>query len=107
MKTTLIDLLNVSKSIPNTGWTVQDAVSKLFEEGGELSEAAMIKSGRLPHKTLVEDGDFEETADVLICALDVLAKLNLNMTSDEISDKLNEILIKKIKKWEKVQGRFL
>jgi NTP pyrophosphatase (non-canonical NTP hydrolase) len=104
MEKELIDILDFGKTVTPDTWSVQDAVAKLFEEGGELSEAAMTKSGRLKHKIFKPDNDFEETADVLLCALDILGKLNEHMTSAEILEKLRLMLIKKSQKWRNVQA---
>jgi NTP pyrophosphatase (non-canonical NTP hydrolase) len=105
MKKQLEDIIDFGKAIPLSKWSVQDAVSKLFEEGGELSEAAMIKCGRLPHKKPTEGGDFEETADVILWALDVLLRLNPEMPTKVILNKLSKTLKHKTDKWKMVREK--
>lgn len=99
----LINIVNFGKTIPLERWSVQDATTKLFEEGGELVEAAQIKVGKLPHKEYKIEHEFEESADTILCTLDILQKLNPNMSAEDILDKLLTWLIKKSNKWQNVQ----
>ena len=99
-----IDIINFGKTVDNDVWNTSDAVAKLFEEGGELSQAAMVKSGKLPHKIYKPDNDVEETADVILCALDILGKCNPNVPAEELLEKLRLMLIKKSAKWKGIQA---
>lgn len=100
----LTDIINYGKTVPQEKWSTSDAVAKLFEEGGELSTAAQIKAGRLPHKEFKPDNDFEESADVILCTLDILCKCNPDMPTEEILENLRLMLIKKSSKWQRVQA---
>lgn len=99
----LTDIVNFGKTVPLERWSVQDATTKLFEEGGELVEAAQIKVGKLPHKEYKEEHEFEESADTILCTLDILQKLNPNMPAEDMLDRLRVWLIKKSSKWQNVQ----
>lgn len=88
-------------SIDIEHWTASEVICKLFEEGGELSTATMIETGKMPHKKLDNpDEVFEEVADVIICALDAATKVyHEKLSGDEIKAKVIAALERKSDKW--------
>lgn len=74
---------------------------KLVEEVGELSEAFNHHKGNLPNKTMKEPLE-GEIADVIICALSVLSRVNSNLSPSESVDLLLKYLTIKTAKWESV-----
>lgn len=93
--------VDVGRKVNDSIWTVTDGVSKLFEEGGELSAAIQTKLGKLDKP--YESGDeFDECADVLMCAVDVISRANRDLSKDEIIEGIIKSLNKKTKKWNKI-----
>lgn len=81
-------------------WTQSDLIAKLFEEGGEFSEACMIKNGKLStKKPKTEVDDFLEAADMIICILDLLKKNNPELSKGETIYILGLALETKTTKW--------
>lgn len=81
-------------------WTASEVLCKLFEEGGELSTAMLIETGKMPHKQLKQpDEVYEEAADVIICVLDALAKIYPDQEDNITINKLLNWLYTKMKKW--------
>lgn len=76
-------------------------VVKLMEEVGEFAEAFNHSKGNLPHKTMKENIE-GEAADVIICALSVLARVYKDKSPNEIIDILTLQLKLKSDKWLKV-----
>jgi NTP pyrophosphatase (non-canonical NTP hydrolase) len=74
---------------------------KLFEEGGELSEAINYSLGNLPHKTMKEPLA-GEVADVINVALTILVKAYQKSSKEELFTMLLMQLNKKSDKWESV-----
>lgn len=60
---------------------------KAGEEQGEFATAVLVETGAITHKTLKEPA-FGEAADVLLCHIASLAKLNPDMTAEEIAEEL-------------------
>lgn len=75
------------------------------EEQGELATAVLITTGEITHKKL-DEAVSGEVADVIICALDVLAETNLELTPDEIIALLTSELQRKSSKWASVLARY-
>ena len=73
------------------------------EEMGELAEAVLSSSGAhaCAYKGSTRDDVVKEAADVIQCAISVVAKLYENEGSPE--DKFREIFADKLAKWEKKQ----
>lgn len=88
------------------GWTISDGLAKLNEETGELSEAALIKTGKLTSKGPFKYGsDFEEAADSIICIVDTIARLNPNLDPLFVYSELLAAIDKKSQIWvNKVKG---
>jgi hypothetical protein len=74
---------------------------KAAEEMGELAEAVNHLQGFLPHKKMKEPIE-GEVADVINCVITVLIKAYPNKSAHEIYDMLEQQLIIKADKWEKV-----
>lgn len=106
MRKIINEIIQISRSVNNEIWSPSDRIAKLFEEGGELSEAVQIKNGKLKHKERKEDNDFEECADVIQCALDALCSVNLDMSETEIVDKLIYFIKMKNIKWKNAIDKF-
>ena len=98
----LIEIVNTSKQseFPEH-WTASDLIAKLFEEGGEFSEACMIKLGKLSTKTAETPiDDFYEAADMIICILDLLIKINPELSKGVAIKGLTFALEQKTEKWK-------
>jgi NTP pyrophosphatase (non-canonical NTP hydrolase) len=108
----VLKIVRIGQKVDPIAWTQQDILSKLFEEGGEFSRAIQIKIGKI-NREQPDYEDFDECADVIICAVDALARANglHNMLNDENNcidqqtnlfiKKLAEALSRKSAKWEK------
>lgn len=79
-------------------------LAKLFEEGGELAEATLIDAGFCQHKADLTEKAMGECADVLICTLGIMAKLNQhqNLTTTQLIDLFRVQLNKKFAKYENI-----
>lgn len=93
-------IVNTGRIVDPAKWSVSDALAKLLEEAGELSEAAQHKMGRID-KGLPEGAEFEECADTIMCAIDVLSQSNLDMSLEDLIHKLSMSIINKIPKWNR------
>jgi len=78
-------------------------VSQLFQEGGELAEAASITEGHIRHKTLSEPL-VGEVADVCQVAISILVRATPDLSSEERMDLFLKHFERKNKKWENVQA---
>jgi hypothetical protein len=74
---------------------------KLMEEVGELAEAVNHLEGYLPHKKMKESIE-GEVADVINCVITVLVHAYPQKSHDEIYAMLEQQLVLKADKWEKV-----
>lgn len=92
------NIIDIGRTVDPEKWTIQDAISKLFEEGGEFSCAIQTKIGKLK-KDYEEGDDFLECADVIMCAIDTLSQANLDMDRDLLLNKLYDSIANKSKKW--------
>jgi hypothetical protein len=75
-----------------------DKALKMMEEVGEFSEIALFHLGHNQHKTFKED-IFGEAADVMLCVLDTLGALHMELSPTELQDRLLDALITKHAKW--------
>ena len=75
--------------------------AKMVEESGEFAEALLHKLGHLPHKTMKEPIE-GEVADIIICALDTLRSVYMDMSREEFENMLQNQLDLKSKKWESI-----
>ena len=75
------------------------------EEQGELATAVLITTGEIAHKKL-DEPVAGEVADVIICALDVLAETHLELSPDEIIALLTQELKRKSAKWASILERY-
>ena len=67
----IIDLIKWASN-RNCDWNIYDAVLKADEEFGELSEAVLVSTGRIKHKTLTEKST-GEIADNINQLIDVVS----------------------------------
>lgn len=74
-----------------------ETVAKLFEEGGELSEAVLsaTKTKANEYKHLGKDDVLEESVDVIICAASIYLKANGSL------DGMNDYIENKLAKWNR------
>jgi NTP pyrophosphatase (non-canonical NTP hydrolase) len=91
----IIALSNINKVHP----LVRHA--KLVEESGEFAEALLHKLGHLPHKTMKEPIE-GEVADIIICALDTLRSVYMDLTPEDFVKMLQKQLDTKAEKWENI-----
>ena len=109
-KESIYEIIKASKEITplaeQDGWTISDVIVKLNEETGEFAEASLIKQGKITSKGSFEyEADYEEAADVIICVVDALTRLNPETNQAFIYTKLLKHLDQKRAKWvNKVKG---
>lgn len=92
-------IIKTSRNIEDVSWSIPDVLAKSIEELGEFSEAVQVERG-LINKECPSNEEFREAADVMICMIDILCKLNPHMTEDDIYNELNAAITKKTNKWE-------
>lgn len=99
-------ILDVGVKVDPEAWTLSDIISKIFEEGGEFSRATQIKAGKID-RDQPENEDYDECADLIITAVDCLARGNGLYEHDCPTSrsifllKLAAAIDKKCVKWEK------
>lgn len=86
--------LETTKEIKNDR-TMQDILTHLMTEVGELAQEIQIAEGK-SYKKHGADGVVGEAIDVIACAIDIISQYDSNL--DE--DMLTYILIKKLQKWK-------
>jgi hypothetical protein len=92
-------IIHTGRLVDPQKWTVQDAICKLGEESGELSAAIQTKVGKLD-KPYNENDDFDETADVIMCAVDALSQANLDVPHQLLIAGIIDAIHRKLPKWE-------
>lgn len=97
---TLEGLVTLARSKYNTMPTLAKSL-KLMEEVGEMSEAILITNGTLKHKKLAEPV-INETADVVICLMDILSDNYPDHPPEELVNALMVAVATKSLKWDKV-----
>ena len=73
--------------------------TKLFEEGGELSEVVLKMTGHLRHKDKEFEPVMEEAADVINVTLGILAVVFPEKSPEELGEELLTALNKKANKY--------
>lgn len=86
---------DIEKAEP--AWIVQDTLAKCTEELGELSEATMVKLGKIEKDK--ETSVIAEVADTMVTNLDVLARMYPDKTPDELHTLLNWHIERASLKW--------
>lgn len=95
-----IQEINPRRSMPNMGRRIQ----KLFEEGGELSEAHLEVTSEENYKEKTIDDILEEAVDAMIVAIDIgLTKPDAlkHLTDLQMRVRFREMFEKKMAKWSK------
>lgn len=92
---------SVSLSRNMVSWDLGAKFMKLQEEMGEYAEAALYEAGYNQHKAKPDEDTFGEAADIVLCVLDTLSRLHMDMSGEQLSDALDAALLKKYTKWEK------
>jgi NTP pyrophosphatase (non-canonical NTP hydrolase) len=94
MKTIVTEVFTASEQV-NDGRTLQDVLTHMITEVGELAQEIQIdtgKSNRLPSA----DGVVGEAIDVVACALDVIHLQSPSLTEED----LVAIMQLKLQKWK-------
>lgn len=79
-------------------WPVSARHNKACEELGELGTCVLVEQGFIKHKTLKESS-IAESADTIICVLDVLFASHPEMSKDDLIRSLANEMWLKSKKW--------
>jgi NTP pyrophosphatase (non-canonical NTP hydrolase) len=96
MTTTIIkEVFKASDDVKNDR-TLQDVLTHLMTEVGELALEIQIQEGK-SYKTCGEDGVIGEAIDVIVCALDIIKLNNPNIREDY---DIYKIVDAKLKKWK-------
>lgn len=93
-------IIDTGRTVDPTKWVVSDAVAKLFEEGGEFSQAIQTKVGKLK-KDLPKNAHFDECADVIMCTLDTLSQACPELSPAELISRIIEYIHIKVPIWQK------
>lgn len=97
----MVEIINTGRIVDPVKWTPAQAVAKLFEEGGELSEAVQVVKGDLiKDKGITAEDIFLEGADVIMCAVDVVSQMNLDLSPEEIIERLMAATMTKLPGWK-------
>lgn len=100
LETLLADLVALTRvdtsALPTFGKT-----TKLGEEVGELCEAVLFSQGYLQHKTSVGTV-LEESADVVLLVMDVLASCYPDHSPARIAADLKDMISMKAEKWQSI-----
>jgi len=94
MTTLVKDTLNTCSQIENDR-TLQDVLTHLMTEVGELAQEIQIAEGK-SYKEHGEDGVVGEAVDVINCVLDIIYQYD-SMITEEALRNLNA---EKLKKWK-------
>lgn len=96
------NIIKLGRTVDPNKWLPSDVIAKLAEETGELARAVQIKNGKLPTKTQPDGEEIEECADVINCAIDAISQVNLDLSDEELLNRLMIAMINKTKKWKSV-----
>lgn len=98
----MAEIINIGRIVDPVKWTPANAVAKLFEEGGELSEAVQVVNGDLvkDNKNITAEDVFLEGADVIMCTVDVVSQMNLDLSPDEVIERLMAATMTKLPGWK-------
>jgi hypothetical protein len=94
MTTLIDDILYVAKQI-ETSRTLSDIMQHTTTELGELQMEVIIAEGK-SYKQPGKDGVIGEAIDLIICAVDLIHKMDPNITEQQ----LQSIADRKLLKWE-------
>lgn len=83
---------------------ISDRTTKLGEEFGELCEAVLVHTGKLPHKKVKEPPE-GEIVDVSMIGIDILFRLYPDATPEKLYEVYLEWMNTKLDKWEKQLGK--
>jgi NTP pyrophosphatase (non-canonical NTP hydrolase) len=86
--------LTTTKEVKNKR-TIQDILTHLMTEVGELAQEIQIAEGK-SYKEHGKDGVIGEAIDVIACAIDVISKYDPEINEND----LITILTKKLQKWK-------
>jgi hypothetical protein len=98
MKNILTNIARLGNLDPKCDYSL---VLKLMEEVGEFSECFNHLKGNLPHKTMKEKIE-GEAADVIICAIAVIARVYPDLSPDSAIKLIMSQLALKSEKWNNV-----
>lgn len=86
--------LDTTKEVTNYR-TMQDILTHLMTEVGELAQEIQIAEGK-SYKECGADGVVGEAIDVIACAIDIISQSDPSLTEHDLSI----ILSKKLEKWK-------
>ena len=98
MKNILSNIARLGNLDPKCDYSL---MLKLMEEVGEFSECFNHLKGNLPHKTMKEKIE-GEAADVIICAIAVIARVYPDLNPDSVIKLIMSQLALKSEKWNNV-----
>lgn len=99
---TITETMNKSVSLSRNmvSWDLMAKWMKMNEELGEFAETALYEQGFNQHKPRPKEDSFGESADLILCIVDVLSLLHKDMTPREIIAWIGKAMDTKYKKWE-------
>lgn len=107
-RTNITDLLvqaaHHTRDVPShTIKTISDKAVKLGEEVGEFNQAVLFEQGKLPHKNITESAA-GEGADIMLCIIDVLAKLYPHESPEGLMRIMENEIARKLIKWKELKA---
>lgn len=103
----IYEAIRASRRIaPISGKDINFTIAKSVEELGEFSTAVLVEQGFITNKVNEHDAVFNESADVILCIVDILAKLYPNKAASEIYVSLLGAIDRKCEKWEQTVDEY-
>ena len=93
----LVGLVRAFSSQIRNERSVHFILGSTMSELGELAEEVNIEFSNSSYKKPGKDGVVGEAIDTIICLLDLIYKVNPNLSEEELC----EIALKKLNKWKK------
>lgn len=93
----LLQIMRTARITNADRWPILASLAKLTEEVGETSEATLVELGFM--RKDLKEGITGEAADVIICLLDILARVRSYQSPEELLTELDAELHRKSLKW--------
>lgn len=100
LATLLTDVVRKTRE-DNAALSLFGKTTKLGEENGELCEAVLVATGEIVKPNKVTSV-MEETADVILMAVDICASVYPTLNNQELVEELTRMIEHKIIKWERL-----
>jgi len=100
LTTLLTDVVRKTRE-DNAALSLFGKTTKLGEEHGELCEAVLVATGEIVKPNKVTSV-MEETADVILMAVDICASVYPTLNNQELVEELTRMIEHKIVKWERL-----